>query len=205
MRMKRSGRSDGFTLVELLLSLVIFAIIILGLERALGIALSSQGSLKERQDLLAEARLAMERLVMFVPDADEIVNPTGNDEEVLKVSERLLDTYNNSSHAYTVAGDGEPDADNNADGLVNTGAGDAADYITFDLDKAVSTNWKLMEQMPDYSTAPSGLLQKKVLCERVTEFKCSRLSTDHVLIRLTLTSGTTSVSLRTWVRARLIQ
>ena len=185
--------------------MAIFAIIVLGLERSFGTALSSYGSITEKQDVLVQARLAMERLVMFAQETDEIANPTGSNEEVLKVSERLLDTYTNSTHAYAAGGDGKPDSDNDADGLVNTGAGDVADYITFDLDKTDSTNWKLMEQMPDYSSAPSGLLQKKVICEHVTEFKCSRVSAGLVLIRLSLTNGNASVSLQTRARARLIQ
>jgi hypothetical protein len=184
--------------------MVIFAIIVLGLERSLGTALSSHGSITEKQDLLVEARLAMERLVMFVQETDQIANPTGSNEEILKVSERLLDTYDNSSHAYAAGGDGKLDADNDADGLVNNGVSDVADYITFDLDKTNSANWKLMEQMPDYRTSPSGLLQKKAICEHVTEFKCSRVGPGLVEIRLTLTNGKASVTLRTRARARLI-
>ena len=202
--MERSRKNAGFTLVELVVSIFIIGIILLSLERSLGTALSSYGSINEKQDLLVQARLAMERLVMFAQEADEIVSPAGSNEEVLKVSERLLDTYTNATNVYTAGGDGKPDADNNADGLVNTATGDLSDYITFDLDKTDSTNWKLMEQMPDYSTSPSGLLQKKVICQHVTEFRCSRLSAGLIEIRLSLATGKASVSLRTRARARLI-
>ena len=203
--MERSRKNGGFTLVELIVSIFIIGIILLGLERSLGTALSAYGSINEKQDLLVQARLAMERLVMFAQEADGIVSPAGSNEEVLKVSERVLDTYTNATNVYTAGGDGKPDADNNADGLVNTAAGDLSDYITFDLDKTDSTNWKLMEQMPDYSTSPSGLLPNKTICQHVTEFKCTRLSPSLLQIRLTLTNGKASVSLQTRARARLIR
>jgi prepilin-type N-terminal cleavage/methylation domain-containing protein len=202
--MKRPGKIAGFTLLELVISMAILAVIVLGLQQSLGTALSSYSSITEKQDLIVEARLAMERLVMFAQETDKVLSPVGSNEEVLKVSERVLDTYTNTTHVYTVGGDGRPDADNNADGLVNTGADDLPDYITFDLDKTDSTNWKLMEQMPDYSTAPSDLLQRKVICEHVTEFRCSRLSAGLVEIRLSLSDGKASVSLRTRALARLI-
>lgn len=205
--MDRDPKKAGFTLMEMLISILILGIIVIGLERVLGTALSSYTGIKDKQDLLIQARLAMERMVMFVQETDEIVSPTTSNEEVLKVSERLLDTYNNSSHAYAAAGDGIPDADNGdtVDGLVNEGGGDAPEYMTFDLDKTDGSNWKLMEQMPDYSTAPSGLLQRKVICEHVQVFQCTHFSSGLVLIKLTLNNGKANVSLQTRARARLIE
>jgi prepilin-type N-terminal cleavage/methylation domain-containing protein len=203
--MERRRKNGGFTLLELVVCIFIIGIILLGLERSIGTALSSYGSISEKQDLLVQARLAMERMVMFVQETDIIPSPSGSNEELLKIGERVLDTYNNSTRAYAAGGDGKADADNNADGLANVGAGDSTEYITFDLDKTDNSNWKLMEQMPDYSTSPSGLLQKKTICEHVTEFKCTRLSPSLVQIRLTLTSGKASVSLQTRAWARLMK
>jgi prepilin-type N-terminal cleavage/methylation domain-containing protein len=198
-------KTGGFTMLEMLISIILLGIIMFGLEGPLSTALSSYKSTKGSQVLLVQARLAIERMVMFVQKTDQIVNPTGTNEEVLKVSERLLDTYNNSSHAYTVAGDGKPDADNDNDGIVNVGAGDAVEYVTYDLDKTDSSNWKLMEQLPDYSSAPSGVLAKKVICEHVIEFKVSLLSNSLVEIRLSVNEGNTGLSLQTRARARLME
>ncbi|MCX5806838.1 MAG: type II secretion system protein [Proteobacteria bacterium] len=203
--MDMDRKTGGFTLMEMLISIVLLGIIMFGLEGPLSTALSSYKGTKGKQDLLVKARLATERMVMFVQKTDRIENPTGTNEEVLKISERLLDTYNNNSHAYIVAGDGKLDADNNGDGIVNVGTDDSVEYITYDLDKSDSANWKLMEQLPDYSSAPSGLLTKKVVCEHVTEFKVSRFSNSLVEIRLSVNEGNTGLSLQTRARARLME
>jgi prepilin-type N-terminal cleavage/methylation domain-containing protein len=204
--MGRNRKTAGFTLLEMLISVVILGIIALGLERVLASTLSSQANVTDRQDVLLQVRLAMERMVMFVQETDEIANPVGSNEEVLKVSERILDTYDNSSHVYAAGGDGKPDADNNADGAVNAGSNDTADYITYTLDKSDGANWKLMEQMPNYGSAPSGLLTSKTICEHVTEFHCTRLpNTSVVDIRLSVANGKASTSLHTRARARLVQ
>lgn len=202
--MERNRRTRGFTMLEMMISVMILGIIALGLERVLATTLTSSTAISGTQDVLIQARLAMERMVMFAQESDQIANPTTSNEEVLKVSERLLDTYNNRTHAYIAGGDGMIDADNDADGIVNQGANDAPDYLTYTLDKTVSGNWKLMEQMPDYRTAPSGLLPAKAICEHVTEFHCTRFSSNLVLIRLTVNTGKTGVTLQTRVRARLL-
>jgi prepilin-type N-terminal cleavage/methylation domain-containing protein len=198
--MERNRRTDGFTILEMMICVLILGIIALGLERVLATTLSSSTAISGTQDVLIQARLAMERMVMFAQETDQIANPTTSNEEILKVSERLLDTYNNKTHVYIAGGDGMIDADTSADGVVNPGA----NYITYTLDKTVSGNWKLMEQMPDYSTAPSGLLPAKVICQYVTEFHCTRFSSNLVLIVLTVNSGQTGVTLQTRVRARLL-
>jgi len=192
-------------MLEMVISVLILGIIALGLSQVLSTTLSSSTSINANEDVLIQARLAMERMTMFVQETDQIVNPVGSNEVMLKVSERVLDAYNNKTHAYLAAGDGMLDADNDADGIVNEGPpGDPYDYITYTLDKTVSTNWKLTEQMPDYSTAPSGLLPGKAICEHVTAFQCTRFSSNLVAILLTVNSGKTGVTLQTRVRARLL-
>jgi len=198
--MERNRRIGGFTMLEMMISVLILGIIALGLERVLATTLSSSTAISGAQDVLIHARLAMERMVMFAQETDQIANPTGSNEEILKVSERLLDTYDNKTHAYVAGGDGMIDADSNASGVVNQGA----NYITYTLDKTVSGNWKLMEQMPDYSTAPSGLLPAKAICQYVTVFHCTRFSSNLVKILLTVNTGKTGVTLQTIVRARLL-
>jgi len=206
--MFNASRNKGFTLFELLVSIAILGIIMIGLQQVVGSALSGYDVAKKKQDLLASARYAMERMVMVVGESDQIDNPASETaEEILKVSERVLDIYNNTSHAYFIDGDGILDADNDVDNTVNedTTNPDPSDLITFDLYKTDPDNWKLMEEMPDYSTANlSDHLAKKVLCEHVTAFQCKRLDINLVEIKLTVNDGQSEVELKTRVIARHI-
>ena len=191
--------SPGFTLLELLISIAILSIIMLGLQQVMGTALSAHRQTTEKTELLAQARYAMERMVMFVQETDQIDVPAV---DKLAVSERLLDTYDNDLHTYLFDGDGYLDADNDHNGLVNEGTlEDPPDLITFDLDKTDGNNWKLMEEMPDYSTSDLyDPKEKKVLCEHVTAFQCSLLAPNLVEILLTLSDGEHDVSLKTRAR-----
>ena len=202
----RYGR-NGFTLIELLISLVIFGIIIAGIQQILSAAIAAQGSIGPKQNTLAAARFAMERMVPFVRECDSIVNPVSTTaEETLKVSERVLDTYNNATHAYAAAGNGLLDADNDADGLINEDVNappDPYDYVTFYLERADGGNWKLMEQLPKYSTADTTDYDTpQVLCEHVTLFNCTLLAPGLVEIQLTVSDAANQVSLRTRARMR---
>ena len=189
--------SSGFTLLELLISIAILSMIMLGLHQVMGTALSAHRQTTEKSELLAQARYAMERMVMFVQETDQIDLPSV---DKLVVSERLLDTYNNQSLAYEP--DGYLDADNDGNGLVNEGTvEDPPDFITFELDKTDGNNWKLMEEMPDYSTPQlDDAKEKKLLCEHVTTFQCTLLAPNLVEILLTLNEGEHEVSLKTKVR-----
>jgi prepilin-type N-terminal cleavage/methylation domain-containing protein len=206
---KISRRDAGFTLIELLISIAILSIIMLGLQQVLTTSISAYSDTRQKQDLLADARMAMERIVMYVQATDEIAAPLdAAGVEVLTVSERLLDLYDNASHAYAIDGDNKLDADNDADGLVNEDetTPDPPDYITYSLDKSDADNWKLMEQIPDYSTATlSDFKADAVVCEHVTEFTCKRFSSTLVGIKLTLNQGTETVSLTTRAKAHLIE
>jgi prepilin-type N-terminal cleavage/methylation domain-containing protein len=190
--------SSGFTLLELLISIAILSIIMIGLHQVIGTALSAHRQTTEKNELLAQARYAVERMVMFVQETDQIEVPSV---DRLVVSERLLDTYRNDTQFYQAEGDGYLDADNDQDGLVNEGVGDPPDPITFDLDKTDGNNWKLMEEMPDYGTSDlEDLREKKVLCEHVTIFQCTLLAPNLVEILLTLNDGEREVSLKTRAR-----
>lgn len=121
------------------------------------------------------------------------------------MSERLSDQYTNASRTYKVDGDTLPDADTDADGLVNEADGDPAEFVTFDLDKTDAANWKLMEQMPDYSTVSTSDFKAKVaLCEHVQDFTCTRLSAGIVAITLTVQQGAKAVTLRTTAKTRWV-
>lgn len=206
---KRIGQAAGFTLIELLISIAILSIIMLGFQQVLTTAISAYSDTRQKQDLLADARMALERMVMYVQATDEIAAPLdAAGVEVLTVSERVLDIYNNASHAYAMDGDDKLDADNDGDGLVNEDetTPDPPDYITYSLDKSDADNWKLIEQMPDYGTADtSDFRADAVVCEHVTEFTTKRLASTLVEIKLTLNNGTETVSLTTRARARLIE
>ena len=191
--------SSGFTLLELLISIAILSIIMLGLQQVMGTALSAHRRTTEKTELLAQARYAMERMVMFVQETDQIAIPAV---DRLVVNERLLDTYDNDLHIYLFEGDGYLDADNDHNGLVNEGTlEDPPDRITFDLDRTDGNNWKLMEEMPDYGSPDlEDAKEKKVLCDHVTTFQCTLLAPNLVEILLTLDDGEHEVSLKTRAR-----
>jgi prepilin-type N-terminal cleavage/methylation domain-containing protein len=193
--------NSGFTLLELLISMVILSIIMIGLHQAMDTALSAHRQTTDRQELLAQARYAMERMVMFVQETDQIEIPAA---DTLVLNERVLDTYDNDTHIYRAEGDGYLDADNDHDGVVNEGGvnDDPVDPISYSLDKTDPNNWKLQEQMPDYSTSTlDDSLATKVLCEHVTTFACGLLAPNLVEIQLTVNNGEHEIHLKTRVNA----
>jgi len=205
--MNINSKKSGFTLVELLIGIVVMGVILGGISQLLGQILSPYNAVQSSQDLVPQARYALERMVMFVQETDQISDPsTITPVELLTVSERVSDQYNNVSHAYVAPGDGFLDADNNHNGLINEGGpDDPAEFITFALDKTDASNWKLTEQMPDYSTADtSDHKTPVVICEHVQAFACRRLSAGIVEITLTLQQGSQAVTLRTTAKARWV-
>jgi prepilin-type N-terminal cleavage/methylation domain-containing protein len=197
---------SGLTLLELLVAIAIFSIIVGGLYQVLDQTLATYETTRNQQNLLSQARYAMERMVMFVQVSDEIVDPAGSATPELTVSERVLDTYDNLSGAYQIDGDGILDADNDADGLVNEGQEDMAEFISFRLDKSMADNWKLIERRPDYRTTDiTDQTQWSVICEHVTDFTCRRFSTGMVEIQLTLKNDSVQVNLKTRAKARNIK
>ena len=197
--------NSGFTLLELLISIVILSIIMIGLHQAMATALSAHRKTTDRQELLARARYAMERMVMSVQETDRMEIPAADN---LVLNERVLDTYENDTHGYKAEGDGYLDADNDHDGLVNEGGinDDPVDPISFSLDKSDPNNWKLQEQMPDYSTSTlDDSLATKVLCEHVTNFSCSLLAPNLVEIQLTANDGENEILLKTRVKAMYVE
>jgi len=211
----RIKNKSGFTLVELLIGIVIIGIILGGISQLLGQVLSTYNIVQASQESVPQARYALERMVIFVQEPDQINEPaTITRGEALTVSERVSDQYNNASHVYAAAGDGFLDADNNMNGLINEGGGDPAEFITFELDKTDAGNWKLKEQMPDYSTADTGDFKTKaVICEHIKPdplnnplgFSCRRLAPGIVEIVLTLQKGSATVTLKTTAKSRWVE
>ena len=99
------------TLFELLIAVALFSIIMSGFYHLLSTALSTYEYSGDNRELLAQARYAMERIVMFGQEAREIKEPAA---DKLEFPERVLDTHDNATHAYRVDGDGILDADRDA-------------------------------------------------------------------------------------------
>jgi len=196
----------GFTLVELLIAIALMALIVGTLDQVAARVLSTYSAVQESQELVPQARYALERMVTFVQESDYIKTPdTTSSTKELTVSERFSDQYTNASRVYAVAGDGLPDADTNSDGLINDGGGVPVELITFRLDETDATNGRLMEKMPDYSSITlSDTKAEVIIGEHVTEFSCKRLSAGIVEITLTLQKGTKAVTLRTTAKARWV-
>ncbi|CAB1066035.1 hypothetical protein D1BOALGB6SA_10834 [Olavius sp. associated proteobacterium Delta 1] len=204
--MHEQKRHSGLTLLELLVAIAIFSIIVGGLYQVMDHTLSAYETTRNQQNLLSQARFAMERMVMFVQASDEIVYPVNSSVQELTVSERVLDTYDNLSRAYLIDGDGILDADNDADGLVNEGQADMAEHISFRLDTSNADNWKLIERRPDYRTADTAdQTQWYVISEHVIDFACRRFSAGMVEIRLVLKKNDTEVNLKTRAKARNVK
>jgi prepilin-type N-terminal cleavage/methylation domain-containing protein len=194
----------GFTLFELLISIAILAMIMIGLQQVIAVSLSAYKSSRDSGYLLSRARFAMERMVMFASETDYIFFPTSSSPMTqLQISERLLDTYDNATLIYTADGDGYLDADIDSDGTVNEESGPPPENeVKFSLDTTDPNNWKLTEKLPDYSTSnPSDSLSSRVICEHVTAFNCRLLSANLVEIALNLQDDNGSVSLKTRVIA----
>jgi len=202
--MGRIKDNSGLTLLELLLSITILSIIVVGLNRIPSAALSAYTQSKEKQGLLLQGRFALDRMVMFAQQTDRIFHPGSPlGEEILSVSERVVDFYRKDTHGYVSKGDGFLDADNDGDGLVNEGGADPPEPVTFSLDKTEADNWKLMERFPDYGTADAGdFLARRPICDHVREFECSLLRRNLIEIRLTLADGLNLVTLKTRALAR---
>lgn len=191
---------SGLALIELIIAVAILGIIMVGLSQVMGTALSVYESTSEKQDIIAQARFAMDRIVMFTQETDDIQIPTS---EKLIISERLMDTYD-EFYVYVPGGggDGYLDADNDRDGAVNEGGGDPLDPITFEIDKTNGNNWKLREQMPDYSTSGvSDFVNWTVLCEHLSGVTFTTLGTNLLQIELAVEDGKSSISLMTRVMA----
>jgi prepilin-type N-terminal cleavage/methylation domain-containing protein len=211
-----ASKKAGFTLIELLIVVAIMGLIIGAIYKVADLTLLTYHASDDRQILVPQARHALERMVMFVQESDQIQEPsTMTPMTQLTVSERVSDQYNNESHVYVAGGDGFLDADNNspANGLINedeAGGSDPAEFITFRLDKTDAAipclNKCLKEKMPNYGTPRTDDYKSEIiLCEYVTEFLCRRLSPGIVEIILTLQKGSSTVTLKTTAKSRWVE
>ena len=197
----RRVSQNGFSLIEVLVSVLIIGIVITAFQQVLGGFLASHQYTKQTSLLLNQGRFAMDRMVTVTRETAVIDYPAqGSSDEAFRVTERLLDMVNNTNKQYVAAGDGVPDADNDADGLTDNdpGANDDVELVTFGLDKSQSDNWKLIETFPDYTTpAMDDSLPQRTLCEHVTQFTCTVLSANLVEFELTIENQGKTIYLKT--------
>lgn len=200
------GRGSGLSLIELLISVAILSMVAAAFAGLVRVSTGSYAAAAAQQELVADARFAMERMVAFVQACDAVRNPAGT-QQVLSVTERYLDMFYNDSHYYAGSGDNLLDADNDGDGAVNNDpATDPPEYVTFFLSPTAGAagGADLTERFPDYSTSWPSDTVTRVICENVTAFTCSRVATGTVEIVLQVTRGDLTVELSTRARSRAL-
>jgi prepilin-type N-terminal cleavage/methylation domain-containing protein len=112
-------KKGGFTLLEMLITLAIASLVMLGLGRVVGQALQTREAMLGRQELTREAQFAMSRMTRAVRGAEQLFIPqndnaaTAWDESVRNVLALSLDPEVDRDE------DGKADADNDGDELVD--------------------------------------------------------------------------------------
>jgi prepilin-type N-terminal cleavage/methylation domain-containing protein len=165
----------GFTLFEVIVAVTILGLIMISFQQVLGQSLSTHKNTREKLEQISHARFAMDRIALLIRETGFIETPaSGNSGDSLVIEERIMDAYNNVTQAFVP--DGVIDADKDSNKLVNDDTtNDPVDKVTISLDKTDPDNWKLVEVMPDYSTAgPSDFMSQRILCENVEVFQVTR-------------------------------
>jgi len=194
-------RKAGLTLAELLVALVVLSIVTLGMAHTIDAYLRVYDEGEQQRDTFGQARFAMDRMVMFVENTDDIVIGGDKSNQVLIVSERVMDVYSNATQSYYPEGDGFLDADNDVDGLVNEGANDQREYIVFTNDAGV-----LREIGPEYGTLLNDdYALPRILCENVTYFAAQSMGDHMVELTLEVDDGRHSMELKTRAASRNIK
>lgn len=211
---QQPASQQGLTLFEVLMAVALLSTILLGLQRVLSTSLDAYATGQYKQDLLNQASYALERMARFVRETDSIVEPgPGNQTNTLKISERILDTFNNENQDFAPEGDDYLDADNDHDGQVNEDATDDPDaedpheYVVFSL-----SGDQLREEIPDYSTtALDDTTGPRTICDHVSGFQVlvtnatNSTTSTLVEIRLDLETGGHELTLKTRVRPGFIE
>ena len=116
-------RSQGFTLLEMLLALAIGAVLVAALGGVVSTALQANAEAEGRREVSREARFAMERMTRAVRKASVLLLPlvdnptTVQNESVREVLALDLDP------TQDLDADGIPDADNDGDGRIDEDPG----------------------------------------------------------------------------------
>ncbi len=169
-------KGQGFSLVELMVVIMVLGTVALAVQQIMAQFLITWTGSREKMVLLNQARFALDRITYLVQETAFLEHPpVGETDAKLELAEHAMDMYDNTSHTFVAAGDGKLDADNDGNGLVNDdpGGSDPVDLVTLKLDKTQADNWKLVEILPNYSTASlTDFLPPRVLAENVTRFTC---------------------------------
>ena len=204
--MNLAQNKKGFTLVELILAVSVLGLIMTSFQHILSQTLSTHKDTQEKLEQVSHARFAMNRIAMLITETSRIETPAQGDSGViLKIEERSMDAYNNQTQ---VPGpDLILDADKDWNMVVNAededDLDDPVDWITIKLNTTDPNNWKLVEVMPDYSTAEaSDFMSERILCENVEVFQVTRGSDaakqqNLVKIQLDLGIGINKLSFTT--------
>ncbi|MBU1697970.1 MAG: type II secretion system GspH family protein [Proteobacteria bacterium] len=199
----------GFTLFELILAVAVLGLIMTSFQGVLGQSLSTHKDTQEKLEQVSQARFAMDRIAMLIRETGLINIPVANlslesSASSLEIEERIMNFYNNSTHSFVQSGDAFLDADNNYNYIINDNVTtDPVDWIIISLDTTDPDNIKLVEKLPDYSTADfADKMPERILCENVTKFEVTRGSIDEKLhhlvkIELALGSGINQLSFTT--------
>ena len=201
--MNLAQNKKGFTLFELILAVSVLGLIMTSFQQVLGQTLSTHKDTQEKLEQISHARFAMDRIALLISETGFIEIPVqDNSAESLVIEERMMDAYNNVTRTFVP--DGVLDADKDSSMMVNDDIiNDPVDKITISLDKTDPDNWKLVEVMPDYSTAdPSDFMSQIILCENVEVFQVTRGSDaakqqNLVKIQLDLGIGINKLSFTT--------
>ena len=194
----------GFTLFEVIVAVTILGLIMISFQQVLGQSLSTHKNTREKLEQISHARFAMDRIAFLIKQTGYIEIPVqgGGPIETLIIEERSMDAYNNGTQAFVP--DGVIDADKDSNMLVNDDTiNDPVDKTIISLDKTDPDNWKLVEVMPDYSTAdPLDFMSQRILCENVEVFQVTRGSDaakqqNLVKIQLDLGIGINKLSFTT--------
>ncbi len=185
------------------MAITILGLIMTSFQQVLGQHLGSHKETLQNLELISHARFTMDRISLLIKETGFIEMPVqGSSAENLIIEERIMDAYNNSTQAFVP--DGILDADKDSNNIVNDDTvNDPVDKISISIDKTDPDNWKLVEVIPDYSTAdPSDFMSQRILCENVTVFQVTRGSNSEknqhlVKIQLDLGSGINKLSFTT--------
>lgn len=135
-RLDRRSRQRGFTLIELVVTVAIAGLVIASLNGIVGTTLESQRTIGERNDLVRQARFAMDRMVRAVSHSGLLLLPLADNpatswrENVRQQTVPPLPPEGDSTKATAVLAvtlpsysdldfDGFPDADNDRDGRLD--------------------------------------------------------------------------------------
>ncbi|MFK8030338.1 MAG: PilW family protein [Gammaproteobacteria bacterium] len=128
--MRTARNQSGITLVELIISLAIASMLLVGLHQLIGSSFATQELIDEQTELSRSARFAMVRMTRAVTGSQRLLVPMGDNPSTTNVEsirDEIVGTDSSRSAVLAVTLDsssdldanGIPDADNDGDGLID--------------------------------------------------------------------------------------